>query len=48
MEMNLINKYPSAKEAGRQTGMSQGHISECCRKEIKQYNKFIWIYEDCQ
>lgn len=48
MEMNIIKEYPSAKEAMRQTKMSQGHISECCRGEIKQYNGFIWKYKNCQ
>ena len=46
MEMNFIKEYPSAKEAHRQTGMSQGHISQCCRGEFKQYNKFIWKYKE--
>lgn len=41
---NVVAHYPSAKEAKRQTGFSQGHISECCRGEIKQYNGFIWKY----
>lgn len=45
MKMNFIKEYPSAKEAMRQTKMSQGHISECCRGEIKQYNGFIWKYK---
>jgi hypothetical protein len=45
LQMNLINVFPSAKEAGRQTGIHQGHISECCRGEIKQANGFIWKYE---
>ena len=46
MQMNFIKEYPSAKEAHRQTGMSQGHISQCCRGEFKQYNKFIWKYKE--
>lgn len=44
MENNLIKIYPSANEAKRITGFSQGHISECCRNEIKQYNGYIWKY----
>lgn len=45
MNNNLINTFPSAKEAHRQTGLSQGHISECCRGEYKQYKGFIWKYQ---
>jgi hypothetical protein len=42
---NLIKMYPSAKQAMRDTGFSQGHISEVCRGEMKTYKKFIWKYE---
>lgn len=48
MNMNLIKEYPSAKEAHRQTGLSQGHISQCCRGEFKQYKGFVWRYKECQ
>lgn len=41
----LINTFPSAKEAGRQLKLSQGHISEVCRGEHKQYKGFIWKYK---
>lgn len=44
MNMNLIKIYPSAKEVKRQTGFSQGHISEVCRGEKKHYKNFIWKY----
>lgn len=44
MNMNLIKIYPSANEAKRQTGFSQGHISEVCRREKKQYKNYIWKY----
>lgn len=45
MNGNLINIFKSANDAKRITGMSQGHISECCRGEIKQYNGYIWKYK---
>lgn len=41
---NLIKIYPSANEAKRQTGFSQGKISEVCRGEKKIYKDFIWEY----
>lgn len=45
MKGNFIKEYASANEARRQTGLSQGHISECCRNEIKQYRGYIWKYK---
>lgn len=45
MDGELIKTYPSSKEAMRQTGFSQGHISEVCRGELKSYKNFIWNYK---
>lgn len=45
LNYNFICDYPSAKEAMRKTGYSQGHISECCRGELKTYKKCLWSYE---
>lgn len=45
MNDNLLNTFKSANEAHRITGLSQGHISECCRGEIKQYNGYKWKYK---
>lgn len=45
MKGNLIATYKSANDAKRITGLSQGHISECCRGECKQYKGFIWKYK---
>ena len=44
LQMNLITVFPSAKEAGRQTGIQQTNISECCRGLRKQVGGFIWSY----
>lgn len=44
MNGNIIATYPSAKEASRKTKFNQSHISECCRKEIRQYKGYIWEY----
>lgn len=41
---NIIKIFPSAKQAMRDTGFSQGHISEVCRGEKKTYKGFIWEY----
>lgn len=43
---NVIAEYPSAKEAARQNGISQGHISECCRHEMPSYKGYLWEYKD--
>jgi hypothetical protein len=45
MNGNLLNTFKSANDAHRITGLSQGHISECCRGEIKQYNGYKWKYK---
>lgn len=44
MDMKLIKIYPSANEVKRQTGYSQGHVSEVCRGEMKSYKNYIWKY----
>lgn len=41
---NIIARYPSASEAARQTGFSQGCISRCCRGERKSYKGYQWEY----
>lgn len=42
---NLIDTYPSAREAARQTGFSQGSISSVCRGERDYYLNQIWKYK---
>lgn len=43
---NLVNIYPSTKEAFRETNISSGAISQCCRGEHKHAGGFIWRYID--
>ena len=45
MNGNLLNTFKSANDAKRITGLSQGHISECCRGEYKQYKGYVWKYK---
>lgn len=45
LQNNLIKVYDSANEVKRITGFSQGHISECCRGEMKTYKGYIWKYK---
>lgn len=41
---NLIQVWPSASEVERQLSYDQGHISKCCRGELKSAYGFIWKY----
>lgn len=44
----LIEIYPSMREAERQTGIHQGDICKCCKKEKHHITAggFIWAYAD--
>ena len=43
----LIIEFPSTKEAERQTGISQSHISACCKgKRYKSAGGFYWYYAE--
>lgn len=42
----LIATYPSTIEAHRQTGIHQGHISECCNGKANQTGGYIWRYSN--
>ena len=41
---NLIAEFPSAREAERQTGVGNTHISECCKGKLRKTGGFIWRY----
>ena len=42
----LVNTYPSASEAGRETGFAKGHIIDCCNGKQKSAYGYIWRYVD--
>ena len=42
---NIINRFNSIKEAERNLGISNSHISECCKGKRKTANGFVWRYE---
>ena len=46
LEGMLLNIYPSAMEASRQTGLPQGHISACCRNERNRCGNYKWRYKE--
>ena len=40
----FVKEWPSAAEVQRQTGWSQGHISECCSGKRYHFHNFRWFY----
>ena len=44
LNMNLINQFPSVKEAVKVTGIKQSAISNCLTGRSKIAGKFIWQY----
>lgn len=48
LEGNLLNEYPSIREASRQLGVSNGNITLCCSDKYphsKTAYGFIWKYK---
>ena len=46
LDGDFVQEWPSATEPKRKLGYSQGHISECCRGEVKSYKGYIWRYKE--
>ena len=42
----LVKTYPSATEAGRQTGFAKNHIMDCCNGKQKSAYGYVWRYVD--
>ena len=40
----IINVFNSIREAERKTGISNGNISRCCRKEFRTAGGYAWKY----
>ena len=40
----LIKEWPSACEAGRQLGIAQQSICQCCKGRLKSVGGFVWRY----
>lgn len=38
----FVATYPSTSEAGRQTGVNQSHISDCCNGKRKSAGGYVW------
>lgn len=41
----VVAEFPSASQAARETGFSQGNISSCCKGVYKQAYGYIWKYK---
>jgi group I intron endonuclease len=41
---DLVQTWDSIKHAARTLGMSDSHISECCKGQLKTYKSFVWRY----
>ncbi len=44
-EGNILEKYPSVREASRQTGVSSGGISAVCRDKRKTAGGYKWQFQ---
>lgn len=47
LDMELVAEYPSAAEAFRQTGITQGNINKCCNGKygFKTAGGYIWKFK---
>ena len=43
---NIIAKYPSGREAERQTGVDASSISSCCKGKLKTAGGCVWRHAD--
>lgn len=45
-EGQLVSEFPSLHEASRQTGISIGSISKCCKGQRNSAGKYIWAFSN--
>ena len=45
IDMNLINVYPSIKNASKINNISHGNISKCCKNKVKMVGGYVWRFE---
>jgi hypothetical protein len=45
LDGKLVGEYYSASQAYRDTAVSQGNISNCCRGKYKSAGGYIWAYK---
>jgi hypothetical protein len=45
-DLNLINEYPSTREAARQNNIDPRRIGDCCLGRKQSYNNYYWKYKE--
>lgn len=43
--MNLIDIYPSLRDASRRTGYNRSNISKCCKHKVVFVSGYVWRFE---
>lgn len=44
--LNLLNEFPSVRDAERKTGIHRSNITKCCKLKVKSAGGFIWKYKN--
>ena len=44
-DMNLIEIFPSIRDAERKTGFDRGNISKCCKNKVVFVGGYVWRFE---
>lgn len=45
LDGQFVKEWPSVRQAEREGGFNQSHITDCCRGKIKTHKNFIWKYK---
>jgi group I intron endonuclease len=45
-DMNLVDEFPSIRDAMRKTGIHRSNIKKCCDEKVKSAGGFIWRFKD--
>ena len=48
LDGRFVKEWPSVRQAEREGGFNQSHITDCCRGKLKKHKDFIWRYKDEQ
>ena len=45
LEMNFISEWEKIRDAERELGIDNSHITRCCRGKLNQTGGFVWRYK---
>ena len=45
LDGQFVKEWPSVRQAEREGGFNQSHITDCCKGKIKTHKNFIWKYK---